>query len=250
LIQILDNLFANAVKFTRHGRISVRVTQDSAQARVEVRDSGIGVDPAQVPSIFNAFYQIDRRSGGGGLGLGLALVRRLVELHGGEVEFHSEGLGMGSMVAFTLPVTEPGSPKKSSATPEPAPRRILVVDDQSDAAAMIGSVLERMGQSVRVAYNGEVALAIARDFLPEVAFVDLHMSGMNGAEVARRLRSEFPANELTLVALSGYPANHPIARGAPFDHHMLKPGTAENIRRVLNLLPVRVGNGRDSDEER
>jgi CheY-like chemotaxis protein len=120
----------------------------------------------------------------------------------------------------------------------PASRRILVVDDQSDAADALGLMLEGIGQKVRVAYGGDEAIEIAREQRPQVAFVDLSMPGTSGAEVGRRLRQEFPSSQLTLVALSGYSRDHPAAQSMRFEHYLLKPATAESIVTLLNSLPV------------
>ena len=120
----------------------------------------------------------------------------------------------------------------------PASRRILIVDDQPDIADMLGLLLESMGQKVRVAYGGDNAIEIAHERRPQVAFIDLSMPGISGAEVANRLRQEFSPSQLTLVALSGYSADHPAAQGMQFEHYLLKPATYETIVALLNSLPV------------
>jgi two-component system CheB/CheR fusion protein len=237
LVQILDNLLSNAVIYTERGGITVTARRDGPRARIAIRDTGIGVDPGQTATVFNAFHQTAEGRRHGGLGLGLTLVKRLVEMHGGTVELRSEGRGTGSEVIFTLPLARSAMPVPSPSHASPsAPRRILVVDDQQDAADMLGVLLETIGHDVRVAYDGPTALETARAQHPQVAFVDLSMPGMDGTEIARRLRQEFSAAELTLVALSGYAQSYVDVQSSHFDRHLLKPATTEGILTVLNSL--------------
>ena len=187
--------------------------------------------------MFKAFLQTDDGRLKGGLGLGLSLVKQIVEMHQGTIEFRSRGRGLGSEVEFTIPLSRSVDAAISSlGDVKPAPRRVLVVDDSPDTANALGKLLESMGQQVRVAYSGEAGLEIAREQRPQVAFLDLAMPGMSGLEVAQNLRRVFPSTELTLVALSGYPRDHPSFQSTLFEHHLLKPASVESIVTLLNSL--------------
>jgi two-component system CheB/CheR fusion protein len=236
--QIVDNLLSNAIKYTEHGRITITARPEVSHAVIAVRDTGTGVDSTQLASLFNAFHRTDDTRHKGGLGLGLSLVKQLVEMHQGNIVFRSEGRGLGSEVEFTLPLSRSAAAAVSSlGDAMPAPRRILVIEDSPDAADALGKLLETMGQQVRVAYSGEAGLRMALEQRPQIAFIDYSMPGISGSEVAQRLRREFPSDELTLVVLSGYPHDHPSFRDMPFDHHLLKPALVENIVTLLNSLP-------------
>ncbi|SRR5579875_721776 len=237
LSQILGNLLGNAVNYTDTGRITVSVRTTARHASISIKDTGIGVDPQHIAALFTPFQTAEPKRAGG-LGLGLSLVRRLVELHGGTVEFASEGRGLGSTVTFTLPLARSAA---SAAIPAdfvmPARRRILVVDDQHDVADMLAAVLQKMGQQVKVAYDGETALEIAFEQRPQIAIVDVAMPGMSGVELAQRLRQKFPSPAaLTLVAFTGYAPDNAAFRPSDFDHHLLKPPTVERIAALLNSL--------------
>jgi signal transduction histidine kinase len=235
--QMLGNLLSNALNYTDRGQITVTVRKDGTRVSIAVKDTGVGVDPDHIGALFSPFQTAEPKRGGG-LGMGLSLVKRLVELHGGTVEFRSAGRGLGSTVTLTLPLARPSA----AAAPQtnfvmPAPRRILVVDDQGDVADMFAAMLEKFGQQVQVAYDGETALQIALEQRPQIAILDVAMPGMTGAELAQRLRKKFPPNELTLVAFTGYGPDNPIFKENPFDHHLLKPPTMERIAALLNSLP-------------
>ncbi len=238
LTQILDNLLNNALAFTEQGSITVSVERSEALARITVRDTGVGIDPARAETLFEPFSGADlaARGDGLGMGLGLSLVKRLVEMHEGTVALHSEGRGSGSEITFTIPLARGEIPPAPAPPDLPPPRRVLVVDDQRDVAEMFGRLLEGMGQDVRVAYSGEAALAVARAYRPHVAFVDLAMPGMDGEELARRLREEFAPEQLALVATSGYPRNEELDSAKLFEHHLLKPIAAEQLIALLNSL--------------
>jgi two-component system, chemotaxis family, CheB/CheR fusion protein len=239
LLQILDNLLSNSLNYTERGSITISARRDTAHALIAIRDTGIGIDPSEIDALFNPLHQTKEGRHAGGLGLGLSLVRRLVELHGGRIEFHSEGRGLGSEITFTLPLSRSAaaaiSPSREAIPPS---RRILLIEDQPDAAEAFRRLLEFMGQQVRVAHTGEVALEIAREQCPQVAFVDFALPGMSGTEVARLLRQEFPSAELTLIALSGYRRDHPAFQNTQFEHHLLKPVAIEAVVALLNSLPA------------
>src|SRR5262249_41559222 len=198
--EVLTNLLNNSAKYTDPGgHISLTLQREGGEAVLRVRDTGIGIAAEMLPRIFDLFVQAERRldRSQGGVGIGLTLVRRLVELHGGRVEAHSEGLGQGSEFVVRLPVLAKGpagAPTWAETDPGPAPaaplRRVLVVDDNVGAADSLALLLEMAGQEVRVAYDGPTALRVAREFHPEVVLLDIGMPGMNGYDVAYRMRRE------------------------------------------------------------
>ena len=240
LTQIIVNLLTNAAKYTNSGgRIHVSVERHEASAVVSVRDNGIGIAPANVATVFDMFMQVDRsnRRAQGGLGIGLTLVRTLVELHGGQVEAHSEGLGQGSTFVVRLPivneaVAEPGA----SVTPRAFPvRRIMVVDDNRDAADTLGRLLGAFGVVVALAYDGPSALERLDVFAPDVVLLDIGMPGMDGYEVARAIRRRRGAQPL-VIALSGWGQEQDLrdASGAGFDHHLVKPPDIGKLAALLD----------------
>jgi CheY-like chemotaxis protein len=218
--------------------VTVAARAEAKAARIWVRDTGIGLDPEEVPALFEP-YRRSNRQREGGLGLGLTLVQALVQAHGGTVTARSEGLEAGSEFSFTLPLaaTAP-APKTRPPVDLPARRRVLVVDDQQDVADMFAVLLETLGQDVRAAYDGETALRSACEHRPRVAFLDVSMPGMSGTDLAQRLRQAIPANELTLVAITGHDRDHAGVQAGPFDHHLLKPVTEESLATLLNAMPV------------
>lgn len=241
LAQILGNLLDNAAKYTPEGgRIEVSAQAEGTQAVIRVSDSGIGIPPGMLTQVFDVFAQVepavDRSKGG--LGLGLALVRRLVELHGGSVEAASEGEGKGAQFTVRLPRSEPPGP---SATPPrrlvATQRRILVVDDNSDSTTTMAMALKLLGHEVRTALSGASALEAAKQFQPEVVLLDIGLPGMDGYEVARRLR-ELPATRhARLIALTGYGREEDRRRGreAGFDEYQLKPIAPETLKELLSV---------------
>jgi two-component system CheB/CheR fusion protein len=238
LTQVLDNLLRNAITYTDVGEVTVAVEAVGPMAVVTVSDTGIGIDGQHHAKIFSP-QQRDLKRRGGGLGLGLTVVKGLVEAHGGSVTFKSDGRGRGTEFSFTIPLAQ------RAAAPAPAPaasvaraHRVLVVDDQRDVADMFAALLEAMGQSVRIAYSGADALAAARTHQPRIAFVDISMPDMGGAELARRLRAEFDEDALMLVAVTGFDTSHREMANAPFDQHMLKPASIETVATLLNSLAV------------
>ena len=241
LAQVLDNLLGNAIKFTPPGgRITLSAEAGADQARIGLRDTGIGMETGQLEGIFDAFRQIQGEHQRRGLGLGLALVRSLVNLHGGEIHAHSQGPGQGSEFQLRWPLAE--MPRE--ATPAPAAtadtdrRRILVVDDNADIADAFATLLRALGHEVMVAYNGETGLASAREHRPEVAFLDLGMPGMDGVQLAERLHESLGEDCPLLVAVTGHgqPADRERTRAAGFGHHLLKPVPMERAKEVLAAM--------------
>ncbi len=243
LEQVLSNLLINAAKYTDvGGRISVTVRRDGADVLISVRDNGVGMSAELKDRVFDLFVQSPESGvrAPGGLGVGLTLVRRLVELHGGSVEASSDGPNRGSEFRIRLPEHAPPGPHAVPAgatAPASAPstgRRILVVDDNADAAEGLGEFLSALGHDVRTVQDGEEAVRVARVHRPEVVFLDIGMPGLDGHEVARRLRADSCRASL-LVALTGYgqESDRQLSRDAGFDHHMVKP---VDIARLESLL--------------
>ena len=251
LEQVFANLLHNAAKYTEPGgriMLTGTVDRDSRDVAVKVRDSGIGIRPELVERIFDMFTQGDRITGRlkEGLGLGLTLVKTLVEMHGGSVAVASEGPGQGSEFTVRLPLPADAE-AKPTAELAPVDRvrilRILVVDDNQDAADSLRMILEMQdGHEVRVAYDGRSGLAVAKEFHPDLAFLDIGLpKGMDGYEVARRLRA-LPGLERTqLVALTGYGRVEDRKRSAEsgFTAHLVKPVDPEKLREMVARLPSR-----------
>jgi PAS domain S-box-containing protein len=233
LTQVLSNLINNAAKYTEAGgHIWLDAEREGDGVAIRVRDNGLGIQENQLPRVFDMFAQAQQPgeiSGSDGLGIGLAIVRKLVEMHGGTVEAHSPGLRQGSEFVVRLPLV----PETDAACPLAAtmPRgalgghRILVVDDNRDAADTLALLLESHGAVTRVVYDGEAALAELDVFMPDTVLLDLGMPGMDGLEVARRLRADPRRASLRLVALTGWgqESDRRRTREAGFDHHLTKP---------------------------
>jgi PAS domain S-box-containing protein len=246
LTQVIGNLFHNAAKFTPAGGLTrVSLTRDLAAARAVLRvaDTGAGIDPAMLGQIFQAFAQGDRTLARsmGGLGLGLTLVKGLVELHGGDVSAHSEGEGWGAEFIVRLPLEPSAEGMSVPPAGAPAPRevqRVLVIEDNVDAAEMLASLLELEGHTVKIAHDGATGIRIARELHPDVVLCDLGLPDMTGYEVARELRRDgalLPTHPVLLVALSGYAAPEDVAQAhaAGFDRHLAKPVTFDRLRSVI-----------------
>jgi two-component system, sensor histidine kinase len=240
LTQVFANLLTNAAKYTNAGgHIAISATVEGDHVLVSVRDDGIGIATDQLASVFEMFTQLDRsnRRAQGGLGIGLTLVRSLVEMHGGRVEARSQGPGTGSEFVVQLPVVaERAQPVTESPAPIRFPsRRILIVDDNHDAAETMGELLTRLGATVAVAHSGRAALAMADSFSPDAVLLDIGMPDMDGYEVARRLRADDRYRHLLLIAITGwgqdYDQQH--TRAAGFDHHVVKPPDVDHLRRLL-----------------
>lgn len=237
LEKVVAHLLDNAVKFTRAGgQITVEVSRDKNDALLRVRDDGIGIAPDMLPRVFNLFMRPDRPGGRlqGGIGVGLALVRRVVELHGGRVEARSEGAGRGSEFVVRLPALAEANGAAGSAQP---PMRVLIVDDSRHAAESMALLLRVWGYEVRVAFDPLAALDDARAHPPHVVLLDIGMPGMDGYEVARRLRAQEESRNALLVAVTGYGEDDDRrqALGAGFDYHIVKPADPEELRELLRV---------------
>ncbi len=248
LAQVVGNLLQNSIKFTSPGgaiRISAQLDPSRGQAAIRVADNGMGIEPTLLPQLFRPFTQADTSLSRtqGGLGLGLALVKGLVELHGGEVSAHSEGLGRGAEFEVRLPLAEAAAARApvAAAPVHAVPRRVLIIEDNVDAADSLREVLELGGHQVAVAYDGPEGVARARELRPDVVLCDIGLPGMDGYAVARLLRSDPSLEGVHLVALSGYalPADLERAAAAGFERHVAKPPTPEKLAELLAALPAR-----------
>jgi PAS domain S-box-containing protein len=246
LTQVLGNLLTNAAKFSRQpSEVRLTVEQRGMEVWLRVRDRGVGISPALLPRIFDLFVQGDQslERSAGGLGIGLTVARRLVEMHGGTIEAHSEGTGKGSEFIVRLPALADSARREAArrAGGLPAstvPRRILVVDDNVDAAESIGTLLRLWGHEVRLAHTGPEALEAAGVYHPEVVVLDIGLPGINGHEVARRLRQQPGTERTVLVALTGYGQDEDRRRSmeAGFDHHLTKPVQPETLEELLAAI--------------
>jgi PAS domain S-box-containing protein len=242
LTQVFSNLVDNAAKYGPAGnRIEVEARREGGTLRVSVRDRGQGIGADALPRLFDMFYRADRslEQHEGGLGIGLTLVRQLVELHGGSVEAASEGIGMGSTFTVRLPVLEGPSTAApgDGAVPGRAAggRRVLVVDDNRRAADSLAEILRLDGHDVATAYDGREALKVIQSVRPQVALLDIGMPEINGYELARRLRGETWGAGIYLVALTGLgtPEDRERAKEAGFDTHLVKPVDVDALERIL-----------------
>jgi CheY-like chemotaxis protein len=243
LAQVVANLLNNAIKFTDPGgRIEVQVAAagDARRAGVTVRDTGIGIDPETLPHVFEMFSQADRslHRSPGGLGLGLALVKGLIELHGGELRAASGGPGTGAEFQFELPQAPAADGPRDAVADDPPvapPLRILIVEDNRDAAETLRVLLELSRHQVVVAYAGAAALEAARLFRPEVVLCDLGLPGMDGLAVARALHQDPAGAMARLIAMTGYgsEADQARSREAGFEQHLTKPVNPEELQRIL-----------------
>ena len=248
LQQIVWNLLSNAAKYTDAGEIAVAVERANNDAIIRVRDNGIGISPELLPQLFELFFQADSSLDrtGGGLGIGLNVTKRLVELHGGRIEGYSEGLGKGSEFTVHLPILLGAKNQDDSAKQETpkspasvsAIRKVLIVDDNSDTAEATSQLAVSWGHQVAVAHDGPDALEVARRFRPDIALIDIGLPEMNGYELARRLR-ELPGLETAqLVAITGYgrEEDQRAAQEAGFNLHFTKPIDPIRLKRLLATL--------------
>jgi len=243
LAQVVGNLLQNAAKFTpRDGRVRVEV-RAGERAEIRVTDTGAGMTAETLARIFEPFMQADTTldRSRGGLGLGLALAKGLAELHGGGIRAHSEGPGLGAEFVVWIPVARPRAPEPAPVrAAAPGARRVLVVEDNVDAAQSLRDALELDGHEVAVAGTGPEGLAMARGFAPQVLLCDLGLPGMDGFDVARAFRADGALSGTYLVALSGYagPEDLRRSREAGFDRHLAKPPTVERLEEVLAEAPA------------
>ncbi len=251
LAQVFSNLLINAAKYTPPGgRIGLVIELHADEVAVTVTDTGIGIGAGQMPHVFEMFGQaasaLDRSQGG--LGIGLSLARGLVEMHGGRIEAHSEGVGKGSEFIVRLPVERPVAPAGSSgatsdAVPAPpaGPRRILIADDLRDSADSLAMLLEAMGHEVHVAYDGKQALHMAEALRPEVTLLDLGMPELNGYEACRRIREASWGRSMVLIAQTGWGQEEDRRRtqDAGFDHHIVKPIDPDALDAVFRTIAAR-----------
>ena len=254
LAQVISNLLTNAAKYTEPGgEIHLSAAREGAAVVVRVRDTGVGIAPVLLPHVFDLFTQAPQTlaRSQGGLGLGLAIVRRLVELHGGRVEAHSDGPGTGSTFLVALPCSDGRVFADAVAAAETRPardraggRRILVVDDNEDAADTLAEALSDQGYDVRVAVDGPRALAAAAEFGPDVVLLDIGLPVMDGYEVARQLRQRTEPRPPRLLAVTGYgqEKDRALATAAGFDDHIVKPVDLDDLFARLAKLPPAVAS--------
>jgi PAS domain S-box-containing protein len=252
LSQVIANLLNNAAKFTpRRGFIWVDLRREQNEARIAVRDSGVGISEDMAPRLFDLFAQAETTLGRaqGGLGIGLTLVRSLVEMHGGSVGVHSDGIGKGSEFVLRLPLlTDPlptGIRKPPTTARQPVSRRVLVVDDNVDIADTFKMLIECSGHEVRMVTDGDSALRVALEFRPEVVFLDIGLPGRDGYEISRELRKMPELEGLVLIAVTGYgqPEDRNRSREAGFDHHWVKPIDFDALDKLwASLAPDRRGS--------
>jgi PAS domain S-box-containing protein len=248
LVQVFSNLLTNAAKYTeKGGHIRLTVERKNGEAVVSVVDTGIGIDAAHLPHVFEMFSQVApalERSQDG-LGIGLSLVRGLVTLHDGSVESHSDGLGMGSEFVVRLPVSEMGEPTaqqpggNGESSLAPRSRRVLVVDDNHDAAQSLAMMLRVMGHDTQTAFDGLEAIQAAGTFRPDVVLLDIGLPRMDGYEVARQIRRRDWGKTMLLVALTGWGQDEDKerAKAAGFDHHLTKPVDPDTLSTMLAARP-------------
>ena len=236
LAQVLNNLLSNAERFG-NGVVRVALSSSADTARLEVADGGIGMDPELLARVFEPFYQAPQQvaRSTGGLGLGLAIVRKIVELHGGRVSAHSEGLGSGSRFVVELPLAAAPAQAAAPQARQPAPgKQVLVVDDNVDAAEMTALILEQFGHAVRVAHSAATALETLEHYRPAVVILDIGLPDMDGYALAAAIRRKGAAPRL--VALTGYGQKTDVDRaaGAGFDLHLTKPATLDDLARAVS----------------
>lgn len=247
LAQVISNLLNNAAKYTgADGRIQLIAAREGDDAVIRVRDSGEGIPAEMQSTIFEMFKQADQSSGRSksGLGIGLTLARRLVEMHGGTITVNSEGRGRGSEFVVRLPVVDRPSraavetgPKQEKPVPA-TPMRILVVDDDKDSTVSLSMLLQIMGHEVSTAYDGLQAIDLAAEYRPDIVLLDIGLPEMNGYEVARRIRQAPWGGDMTLIALTGWgqEEDRRHSEEAGFDYHLVKPVEAPALNRLLASL--------------
>jgi two-component system, sensor histidine kinase len=242
LTQVFANLLNNAAKYTNHGGvITIASRRDGADAVVTVQDNGIGIAGNLLSQVFDMFMQVDRstRRSQGGLGIGLTLVKSLVTMHGGSVEARSDGPGLGSEFIVRLPLLEAMTTAAESARRihQLPSRRILIVDDSRDGGESLAMLLRVLGAEVALAHSGRQALDVLDGFKPDVVLLDIGMPGMDGYEVARRIRANTANRHIQLIALTGWGQDEDRQRSAAagFNHHLVKPADVEMLRQLLSV---------------
>jgi CheY-like chemotaxis protein len=247
LAQVVTNLLNNAAKYTPEGgAIALTLEQQGDDVVIRVIDNGIGIESEMLPQLFNIYSQLEkgkeRRKGG--IGIGLSLAKRIVELHGGTLTAQSAGAGKGS--TFTVRLPPSAAVDRRAASPRQAdigasgPKRILIVDDNKDAARMLGALLEQADHTVRIRFGGEDAIRAARTFEPEIAFVDIGLPDMSGYDVVRAMRADPVLRQARLVALTGWGSetDRLASLEAGFDFHVTKPATMKAINAILPDLQI------------
>lgn len=248
LAQIISNLLNNAAKYTpTGGRIALTVAESGNEAVIAVRDNGIGIPLEMQASIFEMFVQIDRsmEKSSTGLGVGLTLVLNLVQMHGGTIEVHSEGENLGSEFQVRLPLLEsavddPGAIVSEGEPIQGSKPKVLVVDDNKSAARLLTILVEKLGGEVRTASDGEEAVAMAAEFLPDLVLMDLGMPKMSGYEAARRIRQQPGGKRMTIAALTGWGKEEDRMRTqeAGFDCHLIKPAEPAELQKLLRAASI------------
>lgn len=252
LAQIVANLLNNAAKYTPEGgKIRLTVTPVDREVVIAVSDNGIGISPEMQSKVFELFAQIDDHRlerARGGLGIGLALVRQLVELHGGSVNASSPGLGQGSVFSVRLPTVDAPQPSNgelpsANATPSTKSLKVLVVDDNAEVAQTVGWMLEMIGHEYELVHEGQAALEAARTYKPDAILLDIGMPGMDGYAVCRVLRQDEAFRNTPIIAQTGWGQERDklLASEAGFDHHLVKPVALEALERILASTPIRHG---------
>lgn len=245
ITQVVSNILNNAEKYSGVGcRIELSVTQEDEQACIRVRDNGIGIEADRLGDIFQMFSQVNDslERGSAGLGIGLTLVKTLVELHGGSVTVESEGLGRGSVFSVRLPLTErrvvSQLPTTTAATKNSRTFRILIVEDQRALRVILTRLLEKMGHEVAAADGGLAALELLNDYYPHLIFSDISMPGMTGYELAKKLRQREHLRDACFVAMTGFgqETDRQLALESGFDEHMVKPVDVDQLHDLFNRL--------------
>jgi CheY-like chemotaxis protein/anti-sigma regulatory factor (Ser/Thr protein kinase) len=247
LAQVISNLLNNSAKYTdRGGNIWLTAERQGGEVLVSVRDDGIGIAADQLPGIFRMYSQVrsSLERSQGGMGIGLTLVKRLVEMHGGRIEASSEGPGKGSAFMVRLPLLSEGSEPPARAAMDQPTRaksslRVLIVDDNQDAGESLAMLLRVLGHDVRTAPDGEAGLAKAEAFRPDVALIDIGLPKLDGYEVSRRIRAQAWGQAMVLIALTGWGQEEDSnrSRDAGFDEHLFKPVHPNTLMRLLAELP-------------
>ena len=245
---MVSNLLNNAAKYTPEGgKISLSARARGGEALISVSDNGVGIPSEMLPQVFDLFTQVNANlaRAQGGLGIGLALVRRLVEMHGGVINASSDGPGKGSSFTVRLPMVaaEPdaalGALSSPTGSPSQEPLRILVIDDNVDVAKTVGWMLETIGHEYCLVHEGRRAVEAARDFRPDAILLDIGMPDMDGYAVCKALRAESLFENTVIIAQTGLGRNRDRSNSgqAGFDHHLVKPVSLDELERVLSTIP-------------